>query len=78
MRTMEQMPSLSGADPIYIPLVPPEYDFDPDLIEDGFRQGAKAIIICNPSNPCGKVFTKDELEPPEREIRHSTRLGIEQ
>ncbi|MCR4786350.1 MAG: pyridoxal phosphate-dependent aminotransferase [Lachnospiraceae bacterium] len=53
---------LSGADPIYIPLVPPEYDFDPDLVEDGFRQGAKAIIICNPSNPCGKVFTKDELE----------------
>lgn len=52
---------LSGAEPIYIPLVPPEYDFDIDLIEDGFRQGAKAIIICNPSNPCGKVFTRGEL-----------------
>lgn len=52
---------LSGADPIYIPLVPPEYDFDITLIEDGFRKGAKAIIICNPSNPCGKVFTREEL-----------------
>ncbi len=52
---------LSGAEPIYIPLVPPEYQFDPALIEDGFRQGAKAIILCNPSNPCGKVFTKEEL-----------------
>lgn len=52
---------LSGADPIYIPLVPPNYDFEIDLIEDGFRQGAKAIIICNPSNPCGKVFTEKEL-----------------
>ena len=52
---------LSGADPIYIPLVPPEYDFDIKLIEEGFKQGAKAIIICNPSNPCGKVFTKEEL-----------------
>ena len=52
---------LSGADPIFIPLVPPEYTFDLSLIEDGFRQGAKAIIICNPSNPCGKVFTRDEL-----------------
>ena len=40
---------LSGAQPIYIPLVPPEYHFDLDL-------------VCNPSNPCGKVFTREELE----------------
>lgn len=52
---------LSGAEPIYIPLVPPTYEFDIDLVEDGFKQGAKAIIVCNPSNPCGKVFTRDEL-----------------
>lgn len=53
---------LSGAQPVYIPLVPPEYTFDIRLIEDGFRAGAKAIIVCNPSNPCGKVFTREELE----------------
>ena len=52
---------LSGAEPIYIPLVPPTYDFDIRLIEEGFRAGAKAIIVCNPSNPCGKVFTREEL-----------------
>lgn len=52
---------LSGAEPIYIPLVPPNYDFDISLIEEGFKQGAKAIIICNPSNPCGKVFTAEDL-----------------
>ena len=52
---------LSGAEPIYIPLVPPDYGFDPALIEQGFRVGAKAIVICNPSNPCGKVFTREEL-----------------
>ena len=52
---------LSGADPIYVPLVPPEYNFDISIIEDGFKQGAKAIIVCNPSNPCGKVFSRDEL-----------------
>ncbi|MBR6615754.1 MAG: aminotransferase class I/II-fold pyridoxal phosphate-dependent enzyme [Lachnospiraceae bacterium] len=52
---------LSGAEPIYIPLVPPTYEFDINLIEDGFKQGATAIIICNPSNPCGKVFTEEEL-----------------
>lgn len=52
---------LSGAEPIYIPLVPPTYDFDMALVEQGFRNGAKAIIVCNPSNPCGKVFTREEL-----------------
>lgn len=52
---------LSGAEPIYIPLVPPTYDFDIRLVEEGFRNGAKAIIVCNPSNPCGKVFTREEL-----------------
>ena len=53
---------LSGAEPIYIPLVPPEYDFDLNLIEQGFKDGARALILCNPSNPCGKVFTREELE----------------
>ena len=52
---------LSGAEPIYIPLVPPEYEFDIRLVEQGFRDGAKAIIVCNPSNPCGKVFREEEL-----------------
>ncbi len=52
---------LSGAEPIYIPLVPPDYDFDLNLLEDGFRRGAKALILCNPSNPSGKVFTHEEL-----------------
>lgn len=52
---------LTGAEPIYIPLVPPNYDFDITLIEKGFKEGAKAIVICNPSNPCGKVFSREEL-----------------
>ena len=52
---------LSGAKPIYISLTPPEYNFDPVQLENAFRRHPKAIIICNPSNPCGKVFTREEL-----------------
>ena len=52
---------LSGAEPVYIPLVPPEYGFDPEVLEDAFRKGAKALVLCNPSNPSGKVFTREEL-----------------
>ena len=53
---------LCGATPIYVPLVPPTFNFDASLLEEAFKQGAKALILCNPSNPCGKVFTRDELE----------------
>ncbi|MGN0970939.1 MAG: pyridoxal phosphate-dependent aminotransferase [Aristaeellaceae bacterium] len=52
---------LCGAEPIYVPLTPPDFGFDPEVLEDAFRQGAKALILCNPSNPCGKVFTRAEL-----------------
>ncbi|GHV82051.1 aminotransferase [Spirochaetia bacterium] len=66
---------LSGAEPVYVPLHPPtgntkggayqngpEFQFDPDELETAFKQRPKALILCNPSNPCGKVFTQTELE----------------
>lgn len=53
---------LTGAEPIYVPLIPPEFNFDKKVLREAFEQGAKALILCNPSNPTGKVFTKEELE----------------
>ena len=53
---------LSGAEPIYVPLRPPEFTFDPDDLRRAFAQKPKAIVICNPSNPSGKVFTREELQ----------------
>ena len=54
---------LSGAEPIYVPLIPPDFHFDAAALERAFSQdGVKAMILCNPSNPCGKVFTQEELQ----------------
>ena len=53
---------LSGADPIFVPLRQPDFNFDANELEDAFKKNAKALILCNPSNPSGKVFTKEELE----------------
>jgi len=53
---------LSGAEPIYVNLYPPEFNFDREELEKAFRQKPKALILCNPANPSGKVFTRDELE----------------
>ncbi len=52
---------LSGAEPVYVPLRPPEFSFDPEELASAFAEGVKAIILCNPSNPTGKVFTQEEL-----------------
>lgn len=53
---------LSGADPIFVKLNPPNFDFDISELENAFKQNPKAIILCNPSNPSGKVFTREELQ----------------
>ncbi|MDU5214881.1 MAG: pyridoxal phosphate-dependent aminotransferase [Finegoldia magna] len=53
---------LSGASPIFVKLNPPNFDFDINELENAFKQNPKAIILCNPSNPSGKVFTREELQ----------------
>lgn len=53
---------LSDARPRYIPLRAPDWTFDRDELSAAFNEKTKAIIICNPNNPTGKVFTREELE----------------
>jgi aminotransferase len=52
---------LTGATPVHVPLHPPHYRFDPAELRAAFERGLKAFILCNPSNPCGRVFTREEL-----------------
>src|SRR5476649_2116728 len=52
---------LSGATPVLVPLHPPDYKFDPAELRAAFAGGLKAFVLCNPSNPCGRVFTRGEL-----------------
>lgn len=52
---------LSGAIPAYVPLKPPDFGFDPAVLRKAFEQKPKALILCNPSNPSGKVFSREEL-----------------
>ncbi|MFL7871158.1 MAG: pyridoxal phosphate-dependent aminotransferase [Anaerolineales bacterium] len=53
---------LSGAQPIYVPLHPPEFSLDPSELRAAFESGSRALILCNPSNPTGKVFSLEELQ----------------
>ena len=53
---------LSGVTPVFATLHPPDYTFDRDELRKVFASGIKAFVLCTPSNPTGKVFTRDELE----------------
>jgi aminotransferase len=53
---------LSGATPRYVPLRAPEWTFDREELRAAFGERTKAVILCNPNNPTGKVFTRDEME----------------
>jgi aspartate/methionine/tyrosine aminotransferase len=53
---------LSEARPRYVPLHPPEWSFDPDELRAAFSDRTRAVILCNPNNPVGKVFTREEME----------------
>jgi len=52
---------LSGAEAVCVPLRPPEFSFDPEELSRAFAGGARALILCNPANPTGKVFSREEL-----------------
>ncbi len=52
---------LSGAEPIFVPLRAPDFSYDSGELAAAFARKPKAIIVCNPSNPTGKVFQREEL-----------------
>lgn len=53
---------LAGAEPLVLSLQPPDFALNPDELRDALQQGARAVILCNPSNPTGRVFTLSELQ----------------
>jgi aminotransferase len=53
---------IAGAEPRFVPIRPPHWTFDPDELAAAFNDRTKAIVLCNPNNPTGTVFSREELE----------------
>jgi aminotransferase len=51
-----------GIVPKFVPLQTPDWTIDFDALRAAFGPKTRGIVVCTPSNPCGKVFTRDELE----------------
>lgn len=54
--------ALAGAKARYVPLRAPDFGLDPDELRAAFSPKTKAIVVNNPHNPTGRVFTSDELQ----------------
>jgi aminotransferase len=67
---------LAGATPRFVPLRPPAWTFDPDELAAAFNDRTKAIILCNPNNPTGTVFSRSDLEQVAALCRKWDVIGI--
>lgn len=52
---------ISGATPRFVPMRPPDWTFDREELARAFNERTKAILLCNPNNPTGHVFSPAEL-----------------
>ncbi|SRR5579883_186882 len=53
---------LCGADRRFVKMYPPDWRFDKEELRRAFSPKTKAIILCTPNNPSGRVFNREELE----------------
>jgi aminotransferase len=68
--------AISGATPVFVPLRPPSFQFDPDELARAFTPRTKAIIVNTPNNPTGRVFTRAELETIARLCREHDAIAV--
>lgn len=68
--------AISGATPVFVPLRPPSFGFDPDELARAFTPRTKAIIVNTPNNPTGRVFTRAELETIARLCREHDVIAV--
>jgi aminotransferase len=52
---------LAGLEPQYLTLAPPRFELDEVALRAALRPNTRAIVVCTPSNPCGKMFSEEEL-----------------
>lgn len=52
---------LAGARPVFVPMAPPDWRFDTAALEAAFGAKTRLVVVNTPCNPCGKVFTEEEL-----------------
>jgi aminotransferase len=53
---------LCEATPVFVPLTPPDWQFDAVAFEAAITPRTRAVVVNSPHNPTGHVFSRAELE----------------
>jgi len=67
---------LAGLEPHFLTLEPPAFALEEDALRGALRENTRAIVVCTPSNPSGKMFTRAELAALARVARERDLLVI--
>src|SRR5262245_31173099 len=67
---------IAGDEPVFVPLEPPDFTFDPDRLNAAVSPRTRAIVFNSPNNPSGKVFSREELEQIARVCQQHDLLAI--
>ncbi len=70
-----QLIEMTGGRPIYINLKHPEYRIDWDEVKKTVTTKTKMIVINNPQNPMGQIFSPEDFDQLKR-MTNGTRLVI--
>jgi len=67
---------LAGLEPQFLALEAPGFPLREAELRAALRPNTRAVVVCTPSNPCGKMFSRDELEILARVARERDLLVI--
>jgi aminotransferase len=67
---------VAGLSPRFHALQPPRFELREEELERAIEPGTRALVLCTPSNPSGKMFTRGELEALARVAQRRDLLVI--
>ena len=68
--------TMAGLEPQFVCLEPPQFAFSEEQLENAIQANTRAIVVCTPGNPSGKMFDQQELEIVARVAKRHDLLVI--
>ncbi|MGW8375217.1 pyridoxal phosphate-dependent aminotransferase [Streptomyces sp. ODS28] len=66
---------IAGLEPQFLTLAPPEFTLTEQALRAALRPNTRAVVVCSPANPSGKMFGRAELEAVAR-VAHERDLLV--
>lgn len=67
---------VAGLEPQYLRLDAPQFELTESALRGALKPNTRAVVVCSPGNPSGKMFTRAELEIVARVAREKDLVVI--